>query len=330
VEHLSHYFKYMTLSRQKGDPDDGGNQNFLAHVAKQKAYMHKVHPYVNNPDANSDKKSSAFAETLAIMPYYRALNDKADDYDCTMAEQKPEEKRRRKCLYTLSISTTLASLWQVGIQRVLIAGNTVQQPPEIQQAFDMFRNNTGDQDMELQYVSTFEKDREKIHTPTYALEKLRMAFNGTLEEPERRLWLGTPRPSKAATTTTNTATDPYSHWKYIYFSEPDLILHTRPAAVQALTRAVADGKLLAAHRFQLLPHAVDFSNHTSRRHEYIPNTGIFADFVDLNEDTDACCDAGNHWPGVDNYTDCQGVASWKVWWYRCGAIEAQETKNESQ
>lgn len=50
-----------------------------------------------------------------------------------------------------------------------------------------------------------------------------------------------------------------TRWKYIYFSEPDLILVTRPDALPGLGRALRDGRLLAPHRLQPLPHASDFS-----------------------------------------------------------------------
>ena len=47
-------------------------------------------------------------------------------------------------------------------------------------------------------------------------------------------------------------------WGQVYFSEADLILVTKPDALPGLGRALRDGRLLAPHRLQPLPHASDF------------------------------------------------------------------------
>lgn len=110
--------------------------------------------------------------------------------------------------------------------------------------------------------------------------------------------------------------------QYIYFSEPDLILNTRLESLHGIGRALLNGKLLAPHRMQLLPHASDFVkvvgsesivNDTTR---FIPNTPPFDDVIEIdtfqqhnhppnnqrrvinnnNPVYDSCCDRGLYKP----------------------------------
>jgi hypothetical protein len=113
-------------------------------------------------------------------------------------------------------------------------------------------------------------------------------------------------------------------WQYIYFSEPDLILHTRPESLHGIGRALLNGRLLAPHRIQPLPHALDFVdivdnesivNDTTR---FIPNTPPFDNVIEIdtfqqhnhppnnqrrvkddnnnNPIYDSCCDRGLYKP----------------------------------
>jgi hypothetical protein len=114
-------------------------------------------------------------------------------------------------------------------------------------------------------------------------------------------------------------------WQNIYFSEPDLILHTRPESLHGIGQALLNGRLLAPHRIQPLPHAFDFVdvvgsesivNDTNR---FIPNIPPFDDVIvidtfqqhnhppndqrrvkddnnNINPIYDSCCDRGLYKP----------------------------------
>ena len=110
-----------------------------------------------------------------------------------------------------------------------------------------------------------------------------------------------------------------SQWKYVYFSEPDLVLHTRPHGLEAIAQKLQQqhGTLMAAHRFNLLPHAVDFPYYPWPG-KLIPNQDVFSYFHDLAPlSGDACCDAGEFHPGEDDYDYC-----WR--WFDCGTRQQEE------
>ena len=168
------------------------------------------------------------------------------------------------------------------------------EPPEVHQAIEIAKQHTKDA-IQVSYVPIFEKDMFDLHTPTKALDQLLLALKSAMPHERRRQWLG----------------DQPDSIQYIYFSEPDLILHARQH--DQLTAALNQGKVMAAHRFQILPHQVDFPNNEHPK-ELLPNIGTLADFVDLDTNEDTCCDAGNYWPGLDEHELC--FTGGEVWWYR--------------
>lgn len=112
-------------------------------------------------------------------------------------------------------------------------------------------------------------------------------------------------------------------WQYIYFSEPDLILHTRPESLHGIGQALVNGRLLAPHRIQPLPHALDFVDSVGNESivndttHFIPNTPPFDDVIEIdtfqqhnhppnnqrrvnnnniNPMYDSCCDRGLYKP----------------------------------
>lgn len=68
-----------------------------------------------------------------------------------------------------------------------------------------------------------------------------------------------------------------------------------------------------------MPHEVDFENYKNPR-LLVPNVGHFADFQDLDPDIHSCCDAGNYWPGTDDYEECNKYLRF----YQCGFKHGQK------
>ena len=121
-----------------------------------------------------------------------------------------------------------------------------------------------------------------------------------------------------------------NRWRHIYFTEPDLILHTRLMALPSLIRQLDKGRILTAHRLQPLPHIqqfIDFvdgntttqqldqSNNSTNNtvamnsklvtyfnENALPNHGPFhTDTIQLlNPHNAFCCDQGNYFPANAN------------------------------
>jgi len=168
-----------------------------------------------------------------------------------------------------SLAATLLSLWKLGIPRIVVFGNAQPTPPQMVQAFALcshaIRLTQGDEmetiESSLNYVHAHNIQRiEKkgsSHTtimPRHAIDNLQQAMGRNLSNFEDFL-----------------GSDP-SRWKLVYFSEHDLILHSRASALPALSDRLEKGFALSAHRFQPLPHIVDYPEHT-RRAQLLSNIG---------------------------------------------------------
>jgi hypothetical protein len=75
-----------------------------------------------------------------------------------------------------------------------------------------------------------------------------------------------------------------------------------------------------------MKHEVDAPpNHTNTYSLFLPNHKQFSDFIDLDGDAgDSCCDAGNWWPGIDDYPKCNNF------WYLCGFIDDDNVKIDNR
>jgi hypothetical protein len=293
VEHLSHYFKQ--LDAVSLPTFEGMIRRFLQAPTKK----------------NSKSRHSVFHYTLAVLPIYFSDSDALCDWDISLDDVE-NYKGQVRCLYMYSLSATLKSLWQSGIRRVVLAGNLGDHVPIVQQAISTFWNFGPGQDgsnMDIQYVYV-PGEGISNNMPCNTLDQLQAALSYYMTNGERAQWLGEKQ-------------DVQDGWRYVYFSEPDLLLHSRLSAVPALQQALDDGQLLTAHRLQLMKHEVDAPpNHPNPYSLFLPNYQQFADFIDLDggDGGDSCCDAGNWWPGMDDYPKCNN------WWYLCGFIDDDENE----
>ena len=84
----------------------------------------------------------------------------------------------------------------------------------------------------------------------------------------------------------------------MYFTEPDLVLQTRPSALPAICQELSHNKLLVGHRLEPIPHQRDYhaSSLSAKEQKFLlPNTGSFAAVYPLG-DSDTCCDQGRYYP----------------------------------
>ena len=89
-----------------------------------------------------------------------------------------------------------------------------------------------------------------------------------------------------------------SRWKYIFLTEPDTLLATRPSSLDALGEALEQGYVLAPHRLQPIPHGSDFNGLevANDASSIIPAFGPFELVYEVDSNNMSCCDAGRFKP----------------------------------
>ena len=107
-----------------------------------------------------------------------------------------------------------------------------------------------------------------------ALTGLQHALKGKRDKKRTKEWLRSSRTS----------------WKYVYLTEPDIILHTKPWVLPQLKDALDQGLVLTPHWLQPLPHEADFSKMKDKS-KLVPATGNFSSVMELNAlNGGVCCD----------------------------------------
>jgi hypothetical protein len=128
---------------------------------------------------------------------------------------------------------------------------------------------------------------------------LQSALKGDLDEERQRECLGNVHNA--------------STWKYVYLTEPDLILQTRPGALPQLRDALDKGLVLCPHRLQPLPHEYDVPG-METKDKFVPATGNFAFVLELNPlQGGVCCDKNK-----GSYKPWMEVGSCDNFWWMCG------------
>jgi hypothetical protein len=278
VEHLSMYHRHFEVNSEKtGIPFKRITLQLLEYIKKTKAY-----PW---------QKDAAPASTIVVCPFNVQQVLKAGP-----SYQKGEKENQ---LRIHSLAATLASLWQAGMARAVVVGALPVDGEAAQVAFDLVRRKTKSS-MELSFVicsniTTGLDDNTLM--PPQAIAGLQMALSGKLDASQTQEWVG----------------DTPKRWKYVYFTEPDLVLSSRPGSIHALTFALDKGCVMAGHRLQPIPHALDFPGFKDLR-KIVPAVGNFSAASIRNVDTAeyVCCDAGNGRPGDIPQPECESF------WWQCG------------
>jgi hypothetical protein len=101
-----------------------------------------------------------------------------------------------------------------------------------------------------------------------------------------------------------------SDFSFIYFTEPDQILHARLAP--AFLREMQDGGVIVPHRLQPIPHLQELRHFSDLDTEYafLPGDNDHAPVIPLHHsmETDACCDTTEHY----------GLRTCDNFWWMCG------------
>ena len=278
VEHLSKYIKQLTYDNQQPIVDrlEEMIQDYIQKSTTTTTTA-RNHNFTTEPSSSAVESLFVVNATLAVLPLREASQ-----------QQHHNMKPNHSSIKLLQLAATLTSLWRVGFGRVIVVGISDNERQLSEAAFELLvgSNFTEQRPIQLTYVEKSNvTNREAKIMPRVALVGLQNVMKYAALGQESELvqeWLGT---------------DP-DRWEYIYFSEPDLILQTRPSALPAITKALKDGLLMTAHRLEPLPHRRDFPGITEKiNYRTLPNHGVFSAVTDLDPiQGDVCCDQGLYHP----------------------------------
>lgn len=280
IEHMSKWHKIFNLYEEE--------EVFQKAIEKFDQYMSMSSV---GGGVNLHSVDPSFRDTIAVIAFLAYKEDKSPDkaYKLTL----------------VSLGSTLESLRRAGFGRVVVVGldvadkevvhDTVHHWQQLHSAIEMQNNeavpaggNIGTiGQTEVAFVQgSLEIAKAKWvqkNVPKAAVGGLHKAFQMAAEksissrsETEAeyiQAWLGSKE----------------SSWKYVFLTEPDCILLTRPSSLRQLKEQVDQGMVLTPHRLQPIPHESDAKG-CSKDFVYLPDS--FAPVLDLDPigEHDVCCD----------------------------------------
>ncbi|GAX28059.1 hypothetical protein FisN_2Hh122 [Fistulifera solaris] len=306
VTHLSVFWKHF--QKRQTDHDLEAFAVIEEHLQN---YTQQTMPWPIFPD-------SPAPNTIAVLPYLAPL---------------PNSDHR---LPETALRATLVSLWQMGMGRCVVAvGGRLDQneTQQVEEVFASIQDKIQMRFMELQVIPMSNVDTKFL--PKTALEQLQTALLTQTWSLPTVVSNTTAQAKLQAARIKQTQADQWlgpnaSRWEFVYFTEPDLILHARPSALPAFTAILRENKSISAHRFQPLPFEKNFPLYT-RQEKILPRdfTTQMWTLDPLNEQM-ACCDQGkwyasnpgmNHSKPLLNNRACgEGIAEF---WWQCGFRRAK-------
>ena len=159
---------------------------------------------------------------------------------------------------------------------------------------------------------------------------LQRCLKGQMDAAVTAEWLGSSKTSSSP-----------DYWQYVYLSEQDLLLQTKPWVLPSIKKGLDEGLGFFPHRLQPLPHESDLppaltKNETMRR-MFLPDTILpFSNvtFLDPLNGNDSCCDdhgdveqeqqeqrqkgiVTTYWPGR-MLVPKRSQYPCNDWWWACG------------
>eukprot|EP00581_Thalassiosira_minuscula_P017083 CAMPEP_0183720148 /NCGR_PEP_ID=MMETSP0737-20130205/12850_1 /TAXON_ID=385413 /ORGANISM="Thalassiosira miniscula, Strain CCMP1093" /LENGTH=467 /DNA_ID=CAMNT_0025949969 /DNA_START=95 /DNA_END=1499 /DNA_ORIENTATION=+ len=325
VEHLSKYGKHFDVPFKH----DGADAAIKGRVIKLlEDYIHGNSKKTCHPSASevmgSSYQSSAIQSTIAILPLI-------------VSKEDPRNYGARR--NTLQTAATIASLWNIGFQRVVVIGVSKNEKTAFLDIQQMLSEHMKLRHMELEFVEINKEElpvprRGDVNVPRGAVIRFQKAVR-EYRKMEEEGSFSEDGPNQDMTMVTSWLGAKPSRWHNVYFSEPDLILHLRPEAVPVLSEELRKGNLLAAHRLNPVPHMAQFrdiyenyKNVTpgiANRIEtlLLPDMGQFAAVHELDEASgDVCCDQGRFFPSNVDDPDKPYAVEKKITAIPIGSIAA--------
>mmetsp|Transcript_205 Transcript_205/g.495 ORF Transcript_205/g.495 Transcript_205/m.495 type:complete len:559 (+) Transcript_205:124-1800(+) len=311
VEHLSRWYKKLDVlaPHHNSVAIDKITGNLLKYI---EATPEKTKA-LSLASKSNKSKLPLLHPTIAVISHGAIVNDETS---LTL--------ERSKNLTTTVLGATITSLLRVGFGRIVVTGlNQADEDAALETfsligaQYESYGEDNAIVSTELEYVKITNKNWYKteimdVNRPRASLYGLNKALNGEFKNPEEtKKWLG--------------ATHDPSYWKYVYSTEPDLILQTRATSLPAIHKALERGRVLMPHRLQPLTHEYDLIGPDQTKYtvtdNHIPAVGKFKDVMDLDGEVDMCCDGGKQhpkWDGKDDPTE----TPCHTWWFDCGYTSA--------
>jgi len=215
----------------------------------------------------ADPPAPAMSRTVALIAYQ---------------PQSPKggSEERAKKITIVALAATIESLRRAGMGRVVVVGSDDKYRGLVKETFAYLRAKVpgAPSPMELAYATAPQDSLKtqflEYNIPRGALMGLKRAMTTTNNDKESFPWLGDHK---------------IDYWTHVYLTEPDTLLFTRPASMDAMLNEVNKGMVLVPHRVQPLPHESDVHGY-SKKHAFVPAEGNFAHVLSVDPSTHACCD----------------------------------------
>jgi hypothetical protein len=302
VEHLSTFFRFLRFDLDMRSKQNDYNkcistlQNYTQRVMYESPYHRRSG---QSSSSSNDTVPIELRQTIAIIPFglKSVFRENVD----------PDHKIRYE-----SLLATLASMWQIGIGRAVIVGGTSDEESDAVQniifkKFDEMIDESSSSSqtirpiMELAFVGG---NSNTQNLPREAIQGIQYVFN-------RNVTL-LPTQSIDEVTIQWLGTNDLNKFRYVYFTEPDLLLNTRPRTIPYIANELRNGNIIMAHRLQLIQHGSDFPNFADTS-LIIPAMGSFANVTTLDSmNGDGCLLLGRNDKAGLKAPRCR-----KLWW-RCG------------
>jgi Chondroitin N-acetylgalactosaminyltransferase len=294
LEHLSKWWKMLRIFET---------------IEVYNTAIQRFDQYLSRADSYPLENESSFQDTIAVIAY-RAYRD----------ENEPQQA------YTLtvkSLAATMESLRRAGFGRIVVVGDGPKDPEITQDTFRQWKRFVepdavvDDQTIVTQvghvqvgYAIFDVKDAVTEHVekniPRATLFGLKHAFDiGKQKKEERNAedqaylerWLGDKE-----------------WYSYVYLTEPDSILQTRPSTLVQLKEELDKGMVLVPHRLQPIPHEAD-ARGSPLDFSYLPENKFPVLELDAIGGNDSCCDVNRgpeYKPGAPPMFESCGT-----FWYLC-------------
>ena len=209
-----------------------------------------------------------------------------------------KEDSSNKELSKWVLAATISSHAAAGMGRIVVSGVLPEEKDLVEQVFDVIRSQFEPNPPELSFCLALNEvmpvwgNNKYVNINRTALKKLRLVLLGNATEADVQCWLGDTEVVKRSDAKEY---EPIiqSKWKYVYFTENDLLVTTRQHSLVALGKKLMDGFVLAPHRLQPLPHENDFYDTDIDKTRMIPATGLFEHVQDIDLTVMSCCDTGS-------------------------------------
>lgn len=187
------------------------------------------------------------------------------------------QERTNKELSKWLFAATISSHVSAGMGRIIVSGVLTEEEDLVQQVFYVIQSQFGHDSPELSFCPALNEvtgENGYININRTALKKLRLVLLGKTTDSDVKCWLGETTVTKILQAQKH---EPIirNKWKYVYFTESDLLITTCLSSLMALGMKLKDGFVLAPHRLQPLPHGIDFGDTDIDKTCIIPATGLF-------------------------------------------------------